>query len=352
MATAVATHAEVESLTRAVQELSAAVSGPPEKYILKDGIGGTDFPVLQVPVIDLSLLTSSSPEAEKELEKLKLAFSSCGYIQAVNHGIEDSFLDEVHGVTKEFFSLPMEEKMKCARPKDDIDGYGNDAVFSEKQTLDWNDRLYLNVKPETQRKLKVWPENPKNFRKVLLEFTAKLEKMNGLIMRAMAKSLKLEDEECLIKQMGEDPTVLSRFNLYPPCPRPDAVLAAKPHGDASATTYLLQDKEVEGLQTLKDGHWYRVPIIPNGILVNIGDQVEIMSNGIFESPIHRVVTNPDRERKTIAIFFGPDRSSNVGPEEGLIDEKRPKLFKSVVDYTGNYFQSFQAGKRPIDLLRL
>lgn len=78
--------------------------------------------------------------------------------------MEDSFLDEVHGVTNEFFSLPMEEKMKCARPKDDIDGYGNDSVFSEKQTLDWNDRLYLNVKPETQRKLKVWPQNPKNFR--------------------------------------------------------------------------------------------------------------------------------------------------------------------------------------------
>lgn len=81
-------------------------------------------------------------------------------------------------------------------------------------------------------------------------------------------------------------------------------------------------------------------------------KLQIMSNGIFESPIHRVVTNPDRERKTIAIFFSPDPSSKVGPEEGLIDEKRPKLFKSVVDYTGNYFQSFQTGKRPIDLLRL
>ena len=114
----------------------------------------------------------------------------------------------------------------------------------------------------------------------------------------------------------------------------------------------MQDKKVEGLQTLKDGQWYRVPIIPNAIVVNIGDQVEIMSNGIFESPIHRVVTNPERERLTIAIFFSPDPVSEVGPEQGLIDEKRPKLFNSIVDYTGNYFQSFQSGKRPIDLLRL
>ncbi|KAL3618185.1 hypothetical protein CASFOL_038506 [Castilleja foliolosa] len=54
----------------AVQELSTA---PPEKYILKDGIGGIDFPMLE----HLGLLTSS----ETELEKLKLAFSSSGYIQ-------------------------------------------------------------------------------------------------------------------------------------------------------------------------------------------------------------------------------------------------------------------------------
>ncbi|KAK6151688.1 hypothetical protein DH2020_014323 [Rehmannia glutinosa] len=352
MASVAASHARVESLAKAVQELSTNAATPPEKYILKDGIGGTAFPVLEVPVLDLSLLNSSSPEGEKEVEKLRLAFASCGYIQVVNHGIEDSFLDQVHGVTKEFFSLPMEEKMKCARPKDDIDGYGNDTVYSDKQTLDWNDRLYLVVKPETQRKLKVWPQNPNNFSELLLEMTAKLEKMNKILLRAMAKSLKLKDEDCFLKQYGENPIVLSRFNLYPPCPRPDVVLAAKPHGDASAMTYLLQDKQVEGLQTLKDGQWYRVPIIPNAMVVNVGDQVEIMSNGIFKSPIHRVVTNPNKERITIAIFCTPDATSEVGPAEGLIDEERPKLFNSVVDYTGNYFKSFQTGKRPIDLLRI
>lgn len=101
--------------------------------------------------------------------------------------------------------------------------------------------------------------------------------MNERMMRGMAKSLKLKDEDSFIKQHGEKPIVLSRFNLYPPCPRPEAVLAAKAHGDASGMTYLLQDKNVEGLQALfKDGHWYRVPIIPNAIVVNVGDQIEVI----------------------------------------------------------------------------
>lgn len=84
--------------------------------------------------------------------------------QAINHGMASSFLDKVREVTKEFFALPMEEKQKYSRTLEDIEGYGNDTVVTEHQTLDWTDRLYLLVRPEDQRKLKLWPENPDTFR--------------------------------------------------------------------------------------------------------------------------------------------------------------------------------------------
>ena len=75
-----------------------------------------------------------------------------------------SFLDKVHNVGKQFFALSIEEKQKYSRTVDDIEGYGNDSVLSENQTLDWTDRLYLIVNPEDQRKLKFWPKNPESFR--------------------------------------------------------------------------------------------------------------------------------------------------------------------------------------------
>lgn len=81
MATAVAAGVESSDAAKSVEELSAAASSPPEKYILKDGIGGADFPVMDVAVIDVARLTSSSLEGEKEVEKLGLALSDCGYIQ-------------------------------------------------------------------------------------------------------------------------------------------------------------------------------------------------------------------------------------------------------------------------------
>lgn len=90
----------------------------------------------------------------------------------------------------------------------------------------------------------------------------------------MAKSLGLE-ENCLMKQYGERPNVLSRFNYYPPCPRPDLTLGVKPHADGSSVTFLLQDNEVEGLQVLKDDQWYRIPVIRHALLVNTGDQAQV-----------------------------------------------------------------------------
>ena len=73
----------VGSLSKPVQNLLVNSGGElPEKYIYKgeDGAIDTNFPQIDVPVIDLSLLSSSSPtgEQEKELTKLRSAFSTCG----------------------------------------------------------------------------------------------------------------------------------------------------------------------------------------------------------------------------------------------------------------------------------
>lgn len=100
--------------------------------------------------------------------------------------------------------------------------------------------------------------------------------MTEVILKAMARSINL-DENSFLDMHGEKATLFARFNFYPPCPRPDAILGLKPHADGSALTVLLQDKQVEGLQFLKDNQWYRVPIIPEALVVNIGDQIEVIT---------------------------------------------------------------------------
>ncbi|CAK7324038.1 unnamed protein product [Dovyalis caffra] len=341
--------AKAELISNSVQEMAIKGKEPPVKYFYKGNDGGVldaSVPLIEVPVVDLGLLTSESTSAQ-ELEKLKLALGSWGCFQVINHGMTSSFLDKIRGVSKQFFAFPMEEKQKYSREADSIEGYGNDMIISERQTIDWTDRLYLTISPDDQRKLKFWPENPKEFRETLHEYTWKLQEINEILLRAMARSLNLE-ESCFLDQYGEQPLVTARFNFYPPCPRPDRILGVKPHADASAITYLLQDKEVEGLQFLKDNEWFRVPIIQHALLINVGDQVEIMSNGIFKSPVHRVVTNRERERNTLAVFCIPESDKEIKPADGLISEITPSLYKKVKDYVSIYFQYYQQGKRPIE----
>nr|GMC65151.1 protein SRG1 [Ipomoea batatas] len=307
-----------------VQQLAAeACKQVPENYIQsKDADIQASCPLLDLASIDLSLLSSStpSPAREKELTKLRSTLSSCGCFQAINHGISDDFLDKVGEIGKSFFALPMEEKQKYGRSADDTEGYGNDSVLSEHQILDWTDRLYLTVSPEEQIKYNLWPANPENFREVLQEYIKKLTALNELLLKAIALSLNLE-ENSFVNQFG------------------DRDRASK-------------DKDVEGLQVLKDGQWFRVPIVPYAIVVNVGDQAEIMSNGVFKSPVHRVVTNTERERNTLAVFFCPDSNSEIGPVEKLITEERPRLYRNVRNFVGLFFQNYQQGKRPLDVVRI
>ncbi|KAI8570612.1 hypothetical protein RHMOL_Rhmol01G0049100 [Rhododendron molle] len=341
-------------LSKPVQELIVNGGELPEKYIYKKGKNAaTDvsYPPIEVPVIDLSLLASQSAAGEEELGKLRSALGSCGCFQAINHGMAASFLDQVHELGKQFFALPIDEKQKYSRAVGDLEGYGTDSVLSEHQTLDWTDRLYITIYPEDKIKLRFWPENPEKFREILNEYTRNLSLMNEFLLKSMAKSLNIE-EDCFLKQCGEGAMMIARFNFYPPCPRPDLTLGLKPHADGSTITFLLQDEEVEGLQILQDGQWFRVPIVPHAILINVGDQAEIMSNGMFKSPVHRAVTNSERERLTLAVFCLPDAKMEIGPVEELIDEKRPRLYKTMKDYAAIYFENYQLNKRPIDAVKI
>ncbi|ERN14314.1 hypothetical protein AMTR_s00033p00194410 [Amborella trichopoda] len=55
----------------------------------------------------------------------------------------------------------------------------------------------------------------------------------------------------------------------------DKVLGLKAHSDSSGITILMQDPHTQGLQVLKDETWHQIPALPHGLLVNIGDHLEV-----------------------------------------------------------------------------
>ncbi|KAK7352075.1 hypothetical protein VNO80_17491 [Phaseolus coccineus] len=346
----------VEIIGKPVQEVLLNPQNLPKNYLYEEGGAGFRDALVpsqddeRIPVLDLHLLSSPST-AQLELAKLHHALHSWGCFQAINHGMERSFLEKVREVSKQFFHLPKEEKEKCGREPKNVQGYGNDIIYSANQRLDWTDRVYLKVLPEDQREFKFWPQKPDDFRSTVLQYTESIKLLSEVILKAMAKSLNLE-EDCFLNKCGDRGDTMLRLNYYPPCPMPDHVLGLKTHADGSTITFVLQDKEVEGLQVLKDDKWFKVPIIPDALVINVGDQIEIMSNGIFRSPLHRAVVNAEKERLTAAMFFHPDSEKEIKPVDKLVNESRPVLYKPTKNYVDLYFQNYQQGKRAIEAFKI
>lgn len=57
--------------------------------------------------------------------------------------------------------------------------------------------------------------------------------------------------------------------------------------------------------------------------------MQIMSNGIFKSPVHRVLTNAEKERLSVVLFYSVDPEGDIEPAAKVINEKRPALYKKM-----------------------
>ncbi|KAI9177740.1 hypothetical protein LWI28_018609 [Acer negundo] len=272
---------------------------------------------LQIPVIDLSKLVDN--DNDDELAKLHSACKDWGFFQLINHGVSEAVIEKMKSDIQEFFKLPLEEKMAYAQLPNTIEGYGQAFVVSEDQKLDWGDMLFLLSQPASFRNIKLWPTNPASFRASLERYSWMLENVKICLLELMAKNLGIESGH--LASLFQDGIQGVRMNYYPPCAQSNKVMGLTKHSDATGLTLLVQVNQVEGLQINKNGIWVPIKPLPGALIVNIGDIMEIMSNGEYKSIEHRAVVNPEKERLSIAAFHSPDMKTMIGPLIDLVKDK-------------------------------
>lgn len=72
---------------------------------------------------------------------------------------------------------------------------------------------------------------------------------------------------------------------------------------------------------------------------------------MVRSPVHRVVTNSERERITVVMFCSPNYEREIGPITELITDDKPQMYKKVTHYENLFFENYQFGKRALDTIR-
>jgi isopenicillin N synthase-like dioxygenase len=79
-----------------------------------------------------------------------------------------------------------------------------------------------------------------------------------------------------------------------------------------------------------------------------------MNNGIFKSPVHRVVTNAEKERISLALTYTVERDSVLELVAGLLDEKQPARYRRIteVDFLEEAKEHFSKGMRLIETLKI
>ncbi|KAI4323081.1 hypothetical protein L6164_022717 [Bauhinia variegata] len=342
-------------LVPCVQELAKEKTHAiPTRYIRpdhEDSIISEADRLSEIPVIDMQNLVSEESRSS-ELAKLHLACKEWGFFQLVNHGVSSSLVEKVKLETQNFFNLPMSEKKKFWQTPEDLEGFGQVFVVREDQKLNWGDLFLMTTQPIHFRKKHLFPSLPLPFRDSLELYSLQLKNLAMAIIEHMGKTLKMEASEMI--EFWEEGIQTMRMNYYPPCPQPDKVIGLCPHSDPTGLTILLQINEVEGLQVRKNGMWIPVKPLPNAFIVNIGDVLEIVSNGIYLSPEHRATVNSEKERLSIATFYSPRRDHEIGPAPSLVTEQTPAKFKRVggKEYFANMYKHELVAKSYLETMRI
>jgi isopenicillin N synthase-like dioxygenase len=281
--------------------------------------GATSF--TSVPIIDISGLRSlDRAERERVASEIGKAAAEVGFLYISGAGVDDTLFERMLASTKEFFALPLDEKMRyyiglstCHR------GYvpaGEEGLatgmpemkeaFDTALDLPADDPDYLAGNPMLGPN--TWPELTGFADAVTAYYRAVLD-VGDQLLWAFAVALG-EDPDTFAKHATKTPSQL-RLIHYPY--NPDAVDGEGIGAHTDYECFTLLKPTAPGLEVMNgDGDWIDVPPVTGTFVVNIGDMLELWTNGAYVATSHRV-RKVKEERYSFPLFFNVDYHTEVKP---------------------------------------
>jgi len=228
----------------------------------------------------------------------------------VNSEIKDENVAEVFDLAKKFLDQPLEDKRAYALGKYaryvGYHDYVGQKVDPARETPDdrevWSFATFCNDEPPAENLPPVFDGHLTE----LAKFARQCSDICGKILEAFAIALEIPESEggkdwfkSKHPYDAADNASALIFNKYPcrELPLAEDGIRLGSHGDWGSVTLLFQD-EIPGLEIqLFHNTWSKVPVIPGGILVNVGEMIQDWSDGLFKATKHRVIFEPEQSVK-------------------------------------------------------
>ncbi|XP_027368299.1 flavanone 3-dioxygenase 3-like [Abrus precatorius] len=278
----------------------------------------------EIPTVDYSILFSDDPDQQfLALEKLSHACHEYGFFYLVNHTIPDKVLDNVLKGFSDYFDPTTIDERRVYRKN-----APSDKIRWDLNSYTGENREYLKVIAHPQYHAPASPSH--SISKILEEYHKAMRMIVVGLARAVSKTLGFEEnyiEKAFNLKSGFD---VMAMNLYPPNSRSKGSIGIPEHTDPGFVVTLTQDVN-GGLQILShQGKWINVYIPHHAILIQLGDHLEILTNGKYKSHIHRVIVDNNKvQRISVVTLHGPALDKFISPGTEFIDEEHPQKYRGL-----------------------
>ncbi|QIL81554.1 isopenicillin N synthase family oxygenase [Diaphorobacter sp. HDW4A] len=284
-----------------------------------------------LPVIDLSELDAPGDHAAFH-ERLARIARDTGFFYLEGHGIDVQQIRALERLTREAFQLPAEAKDRIAiRNTPHFRGYtgvGGEITRLKpdlREQLDFGEELPAVTSSDPDHPIwwglqgpNQWPDVLPELKPAVLDWLDETRAVAERLLRAFLVALG-QEPDALDALIGAPRNHRLKIIHYPGQPQEQSDQGVGAHKDGGLLTLLLQD-DVGGLQVLGTNGWIDVPPRENAFVINIGEMLELATNGYLRANVHRVVSPGNgADRYSIAYFFSPSLHAQEVPLLALPD---------------------------------
>ncbi|WP_026555146.1 isopenicillin N synthase family dioxygenase [Arthrobacter sp. 35W] len=283
-----------------------------------------------IPVLDLSTARNGDGQFSPVfISELRDAAHRVGFFQLTSYGAGAERVGELFEVTRRFFDLPLEDRLELDNRKSPhFRGYtrlGHEITQGRpdaREQLDFGpERPAVERYPAEEpywlvQGPNLWPDKSlPELRRISMAWAELLSGVGAELLSAIAVALELPEDHFNDAFTGTPAWMAKLIHYVGGVVKEAGSQGVGAHADYGFITLLLQD-EVGGLQVLPPGSedWIPVEPLPGALVVNLGEMLEVATQGYLAATIHRVEAPPAGvDRYTIPFFWSPRLDAVIDP---------------------------------------